>query len=123
VLPGRASCSRPRPPAAPVRWVVMALPSITHSGRPVRVYQHHGGLVRLAAHLAVAGPEARSLETQHTLRRDTARLDAEHTARGQCLAHHRKYAAFALAVQHKGLAHGFEHVARHQQLFDLVFVE
>jgi hypothetical protein len=69
------------------------------------------------------GQKPAAFKAQHTLRRHTARLDAEHTAGRQRLAHDREHAAFALAVQHKGLAHGLQHVSRHQHGFDLVFVE
>jgi hypothetical protein len=80
-------------------------------------------LVRLAPAPAVGGPEAGRLEAEQALGLHVAGLDAEHAARGERLAHHREDAAFALAVQHEGLAHGLEHVVGGEEGVDMVLVE
>jgi hypothetical protein len=88
-LSGRASVCSPSAPAA-VRAVVIALPSMMHSGRPVAGSNSDRRLVRLAAAASVAGPEAGRLEAEQFLLCDVARLDAEYAAGMELFAHHRE---------------------------------
>ncbi|CAD9225112.1 hypothetical protein BCEN4_470015 [Burkholderia cenocepacia] len=88
-----------------------------------RIEQCDGGLMRLAADGSIGRPESGRLEAEQMLAGDVARLDAEHAAGMQLLAHHREYASGPLTVQHEGFAHGCHHLLGLQGGLDGIAVE
>jgi hypothetical protein len=89
----------------------------------VRIDQKDCGLVRLLSGLSVARPKSGCLESEQIRVRYISRFDPKNAACVKLLAHDRKDATFALAVQCEGPLHRIEDLGRLNELPDVLGVK